>query len=61
MRNTPFASRLSACWRLVERGVPCIHIYYGVGQVWDDHKEISQNLRERCPDMDQAAATFCAI
>jgi uncharacterized protein (DUF1501 family) len=33
-------------------------MYYGNGQPWDDHKDIRKKLTERCPDMDQAAATL---
>ena len=55
---TPFANGCLLARRLVERGVRYIHIYYGAGQVWDDHKDIDKNLRERCPDMDQAAAAL---
>lgn len=58
--STPFANGCLLARRLVERGVRYVHVYYGQGQVWDDHKEISKNLRERCPDMDQAAATLIA-
>ena len=35
-----------------------VHIYYGPGQPWDDHKDINKNLRQRCPDMDQASAAL---
>jgi Protein of unknown function (DUF1501) len=56
--TTPFANGCLLARRLVERGVRYIHIYYGAGQVWDDHKDINKNLRERCPDMDQAAAAL---
>ena len=56
--STPFANGCLLARRLVERGVRYIHIYYGAGQVWDDHKDIDKNLRERCPDMDQAAAAL---
>ncbi len=56
--TTPFANGCLLARRLVERGVRYIHIYYGVGQPWDDHKEINSNLRTRCPDMDQASATL---
>ncbi|HYI95547.1 MAG TPA: DUF1501 domain-containing protein [Bryobacteraceae bacterium] len=56
--STPFANGCLLARRLVERGVRYIHIYYGAGQVWDDHKDINKNLRERCPDMDQAAAAL---
>ncbi len=55
---TPFANGCLLARRLVERGVRYIHINYGAGQVWDDHKDINKNLRERCPDMDQAAAAL---
>ena len=56
--STPFASGCLLARRLVERGVRYIHINYGAGQVWDDHKEVDKNLRERCPDMDRAAAAL---
>jgi hypothetical protein len=56
--STPFATGCLLARRLVERGVRYIHINNGAGQVWDDHKEINKNLRERCPDMDQAAAAL---
>lgn len=56
--TTPFANGCLLARRLVERGVRYVHIYYGAGQVWDDHKDIDKNLRERCPDMDQAAAAL---
>jgi hypothetical protein len=56
--DTPFANGCLLARRLVERGVRYIHIYYGAGQVWDDHKDISSKLKERCPDMDQAAAAL---
>jgi hypothetical protein len=44
--------------RLVEAGVRYIHVNMGAGQVWDDHKDIEKNLRERCPDMDRASAAL---
>lgn len=56
--TTPFANGCLLARRLVERGVRYVHIYYGAGQVWDDHKDIDKNLKERCPDMDQAAAAL---
>jgi uncharacterized protein (DUF1501 family) len=56
--TTPFANGCLLARRLVEKGVRCVSVYYGQGQVWDDHKDISKNLRQRCPDMDQAAATL---
>jgi hypothetical protein len=56
--DSPFANGCLMARRLVEAGVRYIHINYGAGQVWDDHKDISKNLKERCPDMDQAAAAL---
>lgn len=56
--STPFANGCLLARRLVERGVRYVHIYYGPGQPWDDHKAINKNLRERCPDMDQGSAAL---
>ena len=56
--ETPFANGCLLARRLVEQGVRYVHVYYGPGQPWDDHKEINRNLRERCPDMDQASAAL---
>lgn len=56
--ETPFANGCLLARRLVEQGVRYVHVYYGPGQPWDDHKEINKNLRERCPDMDQGAAAL---
>ena len=56
--STPFANGCLLARRLVERGVRYVHVYYGPGQPWDDHKKINENLRERCPAMDQAAAAL---
>ncbi|MDQ6705690.1 MAG: DUF1501 domain-containing protein [Acidobacteriota bacterium] len=56
--TTPFANGCLLARRLVEHGVRYIHINYGAGQVWDDHKDINKNLRERCPDMDRASASL---
>jgi hypothetical protein len=56
--TTPFANGCLLARRLVEAGVRYTHVYYGAGQVWDDHKGINKNLKERCPDMDQAAAAL---
>jgi uncharacterized protein (DUF1501 family) len=56
--DTPFANGCLLARRLVQRGVRYVHINYGAGQVWDDHKDIAKNLRERCPDMDRAAAAL---
>jgi uncharacterized protein (DUF1501 family) len=35
-----------------------VQVQFGPGQPWDDHKEISKNLRERCPEMDRASAAL---
>ena len=56
--NTPFANGCILARRLVERGVRSVHVYSGVGQPWDDHRKINQNLRGRCPDMDKASAAL---
>jgi Protein of unknown function (DUF1501) len=56
--ETPFANGCLLARRLVQHGVRYVHINYGAGQVWDDHKDIAKNLRERCPDMDRAAAAL---
>ena len=56
--KTPFANGCLMARRLVEAGVRYTHVYYGAGQVWDDHKGINKSLKERCPDMDQAAAAL---
>jgi len=56
--DTPFAHGCLLARRLVERGVRTVHVYYGPGQPWDDHSKISKNLKERCPDMDQASAAL---
>ena len=57
--DTPFAHGCLLARRLVERGVRYVHVYYGAGQPWDDHKDINKNaLKKRCPDMDQAAAAL---
>ncbi len=56
--KTPFANGCLLARRLVEKGVRYVHLYYGPGQPWDDHKGINKNLRERCPDMDQGSAAL---
>ncbi len=58
--STPFANGCLMARRLVEAGVRYIHVYYGAGQVWDDHTAINKNLKQRVPDMDQAAAALIA-
>jgi hypothetical protein len=56
--SSPFANGCLMARRLVEAGVRYTHVYHGAGQVWDDHKDIEKNLKERCPEMDQAAAAL---
>jgi uncharacterized protein (DUF1501 family) len=56
--RTPFANGCLLARRLVERGVRSVHVYYGPGQPWDDHNRINDNLKSRCPDMDQASAAL---
>jgi uncharacterized protein (DUF1501 family) len=56
--TTPFANGCLLARRLVEKGVRSVHLYYGVGQPWDDHTGITKNLTERCPDMDKASAAL---
>ena len=57
---TDFGNQCLLARRCVERGVRSVFIYYGAGQPWDDHTNISKNLRGRCPDMDQASAALIA-
>ena len=56
--TTPFANGCLLARRLVEQGVRYTHVYYGPGQPWDDHKDLNENLRKRCPDMDRASAAL---
>jgi len=56
--SSPFANGCLLARRLVERGVRTVHVNYGPGQPWDDHSRINRNLRQRCPDMDQASAAL---
>jgi hypothetical protein len=59
--NSNFADGCLLARRLVERGVRYVHLYFGGGGgggPWDDHRTINKNLRERCPDMDQACAAL---
>ena len=60
-RNTapaPFGNGCLLARRLVEAGVRYINMDYPGGQIWDDHRDVNDNLRKRCPDMDQAAAAL---
>jgi hypothetical protein len=56
--DTPYANGCLLARRLVESGVRYVQVHFGPGQPWDDHKEISKNLRERCPEMDRASAAL---
>ena len=56
--STTFANGCLLARRLVEAGVRYVNIEYPGGQAWDDHSSINDNLRKRCPDMDQAAAAL---
>jgi hypothetical protein len=51
---TPFGTGCLLARRLVEAGVRFINVDYPGGQIWDDHRDVNDNLRKRCPDMDQA-------
>jgi uncharacterized protein (DUF1501 family) len=56
--TTPYANGCLLARRLVEKGVRYVQVFYGPGQPWDDHKNIDNNLRGRCPDMDRASAAL---
>jgi len=56
--DTPYANGCLLARRLVESGVRYVQVHFGPGQPWDDHKEITKNLRERCPEMDRASAAL---
>jgi hypothetical protein len=56
--TTDFGNQCLLARRCVERGVRSVFVYYGQGQPWDDHQDISKKLRERCPDMDRASAAL---
>jgi len=56
--TTPYANGCLLARRLVEAGVRYVQVQFGPGQPWDDHKEISKNLRERWPGMDRASAAL---
>ena len=47
--ETPFANGCLLARRLVERGVRYVHVYYGPGQPWDDHKGIKQESPRAVP------------
>jgi hypothetical protein len=54
----PFGNGCLLARRLVEAGVRYINVDYPGGQIWDDHRDVNDNLRKRCPDMDQGAAAL---
>ncbi len=56
--TSAFANGCLLARRLVEKGVRSVHVHFGPGQPWDDHKTINKNLRERCPEMDRASAAL---
>lgn len=56
--STPFANGCLMARRLVESGVRYVQVHHGPGQQWDDHKDLEKGLRQRCPDMDRAAAAL---
>ena len=56
--NTVFGTGCLLARRLVEAGVRYVECDYPGGQIWDDHRDVNDNLRKRCPDMDQAAAAL---
>jgi hypothetical protein len=56
--NTVFGTGCLLARRLVEAGVRFVNVDYPGGQIWDDHRDVNDNLRKRCPDMDQAAAAL---
>jgi Protein of unknown function (DUF1501) len=53
--QSDFADACLLARRLVEAGVRYVHIDYGG---WDDHRDVNDNLRKRCPDMDRAAGAL---
>jgi hypothetical protein len=53
----PFASACLIARRLAERGVRITQIYYGDGQPWDDHKDIS-NHRNHALQSDRPIAAL---
>ena len=56
--STPFGTGCLLARRLVEAGVRFVNVDYPGGQIWDDHRDVNDNLRKRCPDMDQASAAL---
>ena len=54
----PFGNGCLLARRLVEAGVRYINVDFPGGQIWDDHRDVNENLRKRCPDMDQSAAAL---
>jgi hypothetical protein len=46
---TPFGTGCLLARRLVEAGVRFVNVDYPGGQIWDDHRDVNDNLRKRCP------------
>jgi arylsulfatase A-like enzyme len=44
--------------RLLERGVRFIQVWHGLGQEWDNHADIENQLRRLCGQWDQPLAAF---
>lgn len=52
-----FADACLTARRLVERGVRMVQVYYGNGQPWDDHENISSHA-DKAKNSDQAVAAL---
>ena len=55
--NGEFADACLLARRLVERGVRIVQVYYGNGQPWDDHSDIT-NHRDHAEKSDQPIAAL---
>ena len=60
MSTVPRRSAPAVCWRGGWSKPACGSSTWIIpaGQIWDDHRDVNDNLRKRCPDMDQAAAAL---
>ncbi len=56
--ETPFANGCLLARRLVEAGVRFVHVEYTGGPDWDDHRDVNDKLRARCPGVDRASAAL---
>ena len=52
------ARQLLLTRRLLERGVRFIQVWHGLGQEWDHHNNVENNLRRLCGQWDQPTAAF---